>query len=182
MRVRTVVVTFAKVPEAIGMEMRVSDFLFSLIQRAEQSARTTYKTSLTGVRSREPSSSVALAAASIKSSHRFPYNAAALGSDEKALRSPLSLFETSFDFFRSCFGNRACWVRLLFLGLLYCLDKLRCKGGRVEGLSGGDLARLLGNSPCWSELELTGKPPSCMKFESSKAGSTEKWFVFRSLL
>lgn len=107
-RVRMAAAMFVTLPAATGTAMRVSEIftLFSLIRQPAFRAECYARTSLTGVRSREPSSSVALAAASIRSSHRLPYKAAALGSPVKDLRSPLSLL-SSFDRFRSCLANRA---------------------------------------------------------------------------
>src|SRR5690348_4572066 len=63
----------------------------------------------TGVRSRL-SSSVAEAAASIRSSHRLPNLLAMLpGSTDSVLRSWEFLLACSLDFVRSCLGFRAFW-------------------------------------------------------------------------
>lgn len=108
---------------------------------------------LTGVRSLDPSSSVALVAASIRSSQRFPNIAAALGSAETAFLSPpLLRFANSLLLLRSCLARRACCVKLLFRGLLWLLDIERCSGGRVVGLrsdGGGERAMELGSKPGW---------------------------------
>ena len=77
---------------------------------------------LTGVRSRDPSSSVALVAASIRSSHRLPYSAAGVGSLENALRSPLFRLALSLLRFRSCLAMRACCVKLLVRGRACCRE------------------------------------------------------------
>lgn len=137
---------------------------------------TTYvRVRRTGVRSLDPSSSVALVAASMRSSQRLPYNAAALGSTEKALRSPLLRLANSLLRFRSCLARRACWLRLLFRGLFCCRcedEKLRCNDGAVTGLP-GDLCKLLGNKPAWSCADDVGKDVgSCMNEASSNVGST----------
>ena len=106
---------------------------------------------LTGVKSREPSSSVALAAASMRSSHLFPNKRLGLlRSPRRAFLSPLLRFERSFDLLRSCFAILACWLRLVFLGLLVCpprdIEELRCNGGNVLFRSGEvGRARLLGS-------------------------------------
>ena len=100
-------VTSATQPAEIGTAIEVSGNQVSILLFC-QTLRQLLDRILTGVRSLEPSSSVALVAASIKSSHRFPYSAAALGSAENAFLSPLCLLLRSFDFRRSCFAIRAC--------------------------------------------------------------------------
>ncbi len=101
---------------------------------------------LTGVKSRSSSASVADVAASIKSSQRFPWTQAAVGgSADIALRpSMLNLRENSFDFVRSCFAFRAFWPTDDFRGL--CSFPLRCIGGNDEYRPGGECASIEGNS------------------------------------
>lgn len=91
------------------------------------------------------SSSVAEAAASIKSSHLLPNRAAATwGSAEKAFRSWLILLECSLDFVRSCLGLRAFCPTEDFRGRFGFME--RGAGGSVEERPGGDRAREEGSS------------------------------------
>jgi hypothetical protein len=97
--------------------------------------------SLTGVKSRSESASLADVAASIKSSHREPVDENRLGgSAEKAFRPSILILLTSFDFVLSCFGLRAFWVTEFLRGLGLCI------GGRVVDLPGGELAIIDGRS------------------------------------
>jgi hypothetical protein len=107
---------------------------------------------LTGVRSRL-SSSVAEAAASIRSSHRLPNSAAAVcGSAEYAFRSWLIRRLFSFDLVRSCFGLRAFWPTEDLRGRFGFMD--RGAGGRVEERPGGDLAIDEGSNSRCSKAEV----------------------------
>lgn len=90
---------------------------------------------LTGVKSRSESASLADVAASIKSSHRLPM--AEAGSAENAfLPSILNLRAYSFDIPLSCFGRRLVFVIEDFRGLVG-LSRF-CMGGRVDDLPGGE--------------------------------------------
>jgi hypothetical protein len=101
---------------------------------------------LTGVRSRDPSSSVALVAASSKSSHRLPYNDAAVGSIENLLRSKLLRLAMSLLRLLSCFAILAC-VKLLFRGRVCCREWLLCNGATAACLSVGERGSMLGSNP-----------------------------------
>ena len=71
----------------------------------------------TGVSSRL-SSSVAEAAASIRSSHRLPYPVRDEGSADMAFRSELARRWWSLDLVLSCLGFLEFWAIVDFLGLL----------------------------------------------------------------
>ena len=103
-----------------------------------------YGSQLTGVRSRSDSASLADAAASTRSSHREPLDAA-IGSAENAFRpSMLSLRAYSLDLPLSCFG--LCWLLEMddFRGLV-ALSR-RWMGGRVDDRPGGDRDSIDGSS------------------------------------
>ena len=112
--------------------LTLAEMVVPVIGLDELALNLSQQIKLTGVRSRL-SSSVAEAAASNKSSHRFP------GSSDPAFRPPLSLF-SSFDRCLSCFGLRAFSARDDFRGRLgLCLGK-GCRLPPLDAEVGGKSA------------------------------------------
>lgn len=106
---------------------------------------------------------MAEAAASIRSSHRFPYTLVPElgGSTENAFLSWLIRLWSSLDLVLSCFGLRAFCVMELFRGR-YLVG--RGTGGRVDERPGGERAREDGSSSRGVEVfpnENSPSPISC---------------------
>lgn len=128
--------------------------------------------SLTGVKSRSSSTSVADVAASIKSSHLFPCTQAAVcGSADSAFRSfRLPRRPNSLDLVRSCFGFRALCVMDDLRGRC---TLLRCNGGKVDERPGGEWPRIDGSSSR-GRADWNGGRGSCLKWSRNGGSSMDE--------